>query len=92
MGIETDIIFVCAFYLALAPEWKTTFTRKDTDGEIQKPIPLSTFFGKSHKGGLSCLCWRNRRQPSRDASEIESSRGENVLQMDFGRPLVACLA
>jgi hypothetical protein len=34
MGIETDIIFVCAFYLALAPEWKTTFTRKDTVGEI----------------------------------------------------------
>jgi len=58
----------------------------------QKPIFLSAFFGKSHKGGLSCLCRRNRRQPRRDASEIESSRGKNVLQMDFGRTLVACLA
>lgn len=35
---------------------------------------------------------RNRRQPRRDASEIESSRGKNVLKMDFGRTLVACLA
>ena len=31
MGIEIDIIFVCAFYLELAPEWKTTFTRKDRE-------------------------------------------------------------
>src|SRR5579863_6691068 len=31
MGIAIDIIFVCAFYLELAPEWETTFTRKDRE-------------------------------------------------------------
>src|SRR2546430_4250175 len=31
MDIIIDIIFVCAFYLELIPEWSTTFTRKDRE-------------------------------------------------------------
>jgi IS1 family transposase len=31
MDIEIDIISVCVFYLELAPEWETTFTRKDRE-------------------------------------------------------------
>jgi hypothetical protein len=45
--------------LALSAQQATwLFFRKDTVGEVR--ISLSPFFGKSHKGGLSCLCWRNR--------------------------------
>src|SRR2546430_11251750 len=45
MGIEIDIIFVCAFYLELAPEWKTTFTRKDREPifrPLKRPFPRSS--------------------------------------------------
>jgi hypothetical protein len=34
MDIAIAIIFACAFYLELAPEWETTFTRKDREPSI----------------------------------------------------------
>ena len=57
----------------------------------RKLIHLSSFFSKSHEGGLACFGTWLLREPGMHPAEIERGGREDLLQMDFPLSSVARL-